>query len=62
MNLLLDTSVVSERAKPRPDANVVEWLANIDEDRVSLSVATLAELRRGIEVLADRKRRQALEH
>jgi toxin FitB len=49
VNFLLDTNVVSEWAKPRPDPGVVEWLANADEDRLFLSVATLAELRYGIE-------------
>ncbi|MGB2622010.1 MAG: type II toxin-antitoxin system VapC family toxin [Candidatus Acidiferrum sp.] len=49
MNFLLDANVVSEWVKPRPDPGVVEWLANADEDRLFLSVATLAELRYGIE-------------
>ena len=49
MNFLLDTNVVSEWAKPRPDAGVVTWLAEADEDRVFISVVTLTELRHGIE-------------
>ena len=51
MNFLLDTNVVSEWVKPRPSPGVVEWLASADEDRLFLSVATLAELRYGIERL-----------
>ena len=62
MNFLLDTNVVSEWVKPRPDPGVIEWLASADEDRLFLSVATLAELRYGIERLpAGRKSAQLQE-
>ena len=43
MNFLLDTNVVSEWARPRPEPRIVAWLADVDEDRVFLSVITLAE-------------------
>jgi len=61
MNFLLDTNVVSEWTKPRPDPGVVDWLANVDEDTVYLSVVTLAELRHGIERLSPGKRRTQLD-
>ena len=61
MNFLLDTNVVSEWMKPRPDAGVVAWLEEVDEDRVHMSVVTLAELRYGVDRLADGKRRRQLE-
>lgn len=48
MSFLLDTNVVSEWVRPTPDHGVVAWLAAADEDRVFLSVVTLAELRHGI--------------
>jgi predicted nucleic acid-binding protein len=48
LNYLLDTNVVSEWVKPRPDANVVRWLAEIDDDSVYLSVITFAEIRQGV--------------
>lgn len=59
MSFLLDTNVVSEWVKPRPDAGVIAWLAEADEDRVFLSVVTIAELRHGIDRLppGDRRRR-----
>lgn len=60
MTYLLDTNVVSEWVRPRPDPNVVAWLADLDEDRVFLSVITLAELRHGIEILAQGRRRDHL--
>ena len=60
MNFLLDTNVVSEWVKPRPNPGVVLWLSNVDEDRVFLSVITLAELRYGIERMSSGERRRRL--
>lgn len=60
MSFLLDTNVISEGAKPRPDAGVMEWLASIDEDELFLSVVSLAELRHGVERLDEGRRKTAL--
>jgi predicted nucleic acid-binding protein len=60
VSFLLDTNVVSEWVKPRPDPNVVAWLADVDEDRVFLSVVTFAEIRRGVEFLPTGRRRERL--
>ena len=61
MNFLLDTNVISETSKPTPNEGVIRWLAEVDEDRMFLSVATLAELRYGIEGLPGGRRRSQLE-
>lgn len=61
MNFLLDTNIVSEWTKPRPDTGVVAWLAEADEDRIFISVITVAELRHGIERLPAGARRQRLD-
>ena len=61
MSFLLDTNVVSEWTKPQPNAGVVQWLAEADEDEVFLSVVTFAELRHGIERLAVGARRRRLD-
>ena len=61
MSYLLDTNIVSEWVKLRPKPKVVSWLADIDEDRVFLSVATLAELRHGVERLPASRRRTRLD-
>ncbi len=61
MSFLLDTNVVSEWVRPRPNAGVMAWLAEADEDGVFLSVVTLAELRRGIERMAAGQRRRRLD-
>lgn len=51
MRYLLDTNVISEWIKPRPDAGVVAWLGAADEDDLYLSVLAFAEIRLGIELL-----------
>ena len=60
MSFLLDTNVISEWVKPHPHEGVIAWLDSIDEDRVFMSVITVAELRHGIERLAEGKRRKRL--
>ena len=61
MSFLLDTNVVSEWTKPRPNGGVITWLDEADEERVFLSVATLAELRHGVERLPAGSRRKLLD-
>jgi len=61
VSFLLDTNVISKWVKPRPDPGVIAWLSSVDEDRVFLSVVTLAELRHGIERLSDSNRRKRLD-
>jgi hypothetical protein len=58
---LLGTNIVSDWVKPRPDAGVVRRLEETDEDRVFLSVVTLAEIRFGVERLALGRRRTGLD-
>ena len=45
---LLDTNVISEPNRPRPDPKVVGWLAQADERTLFLSLLTLGEIRSGI--------------
>lgn len=61
MSFLLDTNAVSEFTKPRPNPGVIAWMEATDEDRIFLSVVSLAELRYGIERMAAGKRRSRLE-
>ena len=58
---LLDTNVVSDLRKPRPNAGLVEWIDAADESKTFLSVITIGELRIGIEMQTDKKRRSDLE-
>ena len=61
MTFLLDTNVISEWTKPRPDSGLIAWLAAVDEDRTFISVVTLAEIRYGIARAARGRRRDRLE-
>src|SRR5450756_605806 len=60
MKVLLDTNVLSEVRRPAPEPKVLGWLDAIDEDRTFISVASIAELRRGIALMDDGRRRDAL--
>jgi len=61
MSFLLDTNAVSEWVKPRPNPGLVGWMESADEDRIFISVVSLAELRYGVERLAAGRRRNRLE-
>jgi predicted nucleic acid-binding protein len=58
---LLDTNVVSDLRKPRPNSGLVEWIDATDESKLFLSVITVGELRIGIEMQQDKRKRGALE-
>lgn len=57
---LLDTNVLSELRRPKPDLKVVRFVAAQPLELLHISVVTLAEIRFGIEVLPDVKRRSEL--
>jgi predicted nucleic acid-binding protein len=59
---LVDTNVLSEFSRRgEPDQRVKSWLKAADPTSLYVSVLTLAEIRRGIELLAPGKRRDQLE-
>jgi predicted nucleic acid-binding protein len=58
---LLDTNLVSEFAKPKPDPKVFSWFQRADQTLCYLSVLTIGEIRKGIAVLPDAKRRVTIE-
>lgn len=60
MSFLLDTNVISEWVKPQPHAGVIRWLAEADEDRVFISVISIAEVRRGLERMPKGQRRDRI--
>jgi len=61
VKFLVDTNVVSEWVKPRPNEGVVAWMDEVDEDRVFISVVSLAELRHGVERMPSGARRRRLD-
>ena len=58
---LLDTNVVSELIKPRPEPRVQQWVDSTDENLLYLSVLTLGEVRKGIAALSSASRKASLE-
>ena len=58
--ILLDTNVVSEPMRPKPDRNVLAWLDAQVGESLYLSTVSLAELLLGIESLPSDKRRKVL--
>lgn len=58
--IILDTNVVSEPMRPRPDARVLAWLDSQPAESLFLTSITVAELWAGIELLPAGKRRTQL--
>ena len=56
---LLDTNVLSELTKPKPESRVVTWL-EVHEPALAVPTTTLAELRYGIARLPQGRRRSSL--
>ena len=57
---LLDTNILSELRRPRPEAKVRAFVESQPLDLLYVSEVTLAEIRFGIELLADSGRRSEL--
>jgi predicted nucleic acid-binding protein len=58
---LLDTNCISEAVAAKPDAGVSRWLEEINESQIYLSVLTLGEIRKGIALLPQSRKRSRLE-
>jgi predicted nucleic acid-binding protein len=57
---LLDTNILSELRRPRPEPRVTAFVAAQPLDGLFISAVTLAEIRFGIELVADASRRADL--
>ena len=58
---LLDTNVISELLKPKPEPKVTTWIDGTDEELLFLSVLTLGEIRKGVVLLPRSAHRTSLE-
>ena len=54
MSYLLDTNILSETRKRRPDAGVTGWISRTPPEHLHLSVLTVGEIGRGITLLRRR--------
>jgi predicted nucleic acid-binding protein len=57
---LLDTNVLSELRRPTPDAKVIGFITALSLDTLFVSIVTLAEIRYGIELIAESRKRAVL--
>ena len=60
MSWLLDTNILSELRRPRPEPKVVDFVTGCHLHRLYISVVTIAEIRFGIELIGEPGRRAAL--
>ena len=60
MAWLLDTNVLSELRRPKPDQRVVAFVTDCPLEELHISVVTLAEIRFGIELVDEPNHRAAL--
>ena len=60
MNYLLDTCLISELSKSKPDKKVVDWVLSEDETGFYVSVLTFGELHKGVEKLPEYKKKEGL--
>lgn len=59
--MLVDTCVLSELQRPRPDPNVLAWFDAAPEDRLFISALTLGEIEKGAARLAKGPKRRRIE-
>ncbi len=58
---LIDTNVPSELTRETPDARVASFLREADKESLFLSVMTLGEICKGIDLLPASQKRDALQ-
>lgn len=58
MSYLLDTNILSELVRQKPNETVLNWFKNVANDRLYISVLTLGEIRKGVEGITDTKRKE----
>lgn len=58
--IVIDTNVVSELMRPAPASAMLDWFGVQDQSVLHLSAVSEAELRRGVAILPEGRRRDAL--
>lgn len=62
MKYLLDTCLVSELVKPKPNNSVIKWLNSCNENDLFLSVITIGEIQKVISKVSDLNLKSKLEN
>lgn len=58
--IVLDTNVISELMRTQPHQNVVQWVSQQNPENLCITSITLGEVLRGIDRIANKKRRDDL--
>ncbi len=61
MAFLLDTNIVSETVRPKPEPNVLSWLEGQNPSELFLASMTIGELMRGARKIKEVPRREVYE-
>lgn len=61
MKYLLDTCLLSELVRKKPNIGVLRWFERVDESTLYLSSLTIGELQKGISKLTDNPRKEKLQ-
>ena len=60
MNYLLDTCILVEFARMKPEPKVIRWVDSVNHDSLFISAITVGEIQRGIERLPESARKDEL--
>jgi len=60
MSYLIDTNVLSELVRSKPNQKVIRWFSTVPSETLYISVLTLGEIRKGIENLQEKERQEKL--
>jgi toxin FitB len=60
VNYIFDTNVISELVAAQPNPKVLQWIEEVDPEKIFLSVITVGELKKGIERLPESKKKELL--
>lgn len=60
MSYLIDTNVISELTKNKPNKKVVDWFKGTPDHELHISVITLGEIRKGVIRINDDKKKEKI--
>lgn len=60
MSYLIDTNAISELIKENPNKNVMQWFQSVPGDRIYISVLTLGELRKGVDLILESAKKEKI--
>ena len=60
MSYLLDTNIISETIKTKPNTKLINWLEQIPTEDLFISVLTIGEIRKGVDLLSHSNKKSEL--